>query len=79
MVQLLTTLLTGSNSPINTPQPQMQVTIMSDAANAHSNEVLSKVSDNPPIHVPPIINDNPHTRTTDNMHTGFTEPLVSAT
>ena len=56
----------------------MQVT-MSDAANAHSTEVLSEVSDNPPIHVPPIINDNPHTRTSDNMHTGFTEPFVSAT
>ena len=56
----------------------MQVT-MSDAANAHSTEVLSKVSNNPPIHVPPIINDNPHTHTSNNMHTGFTEPLVSTT
>ena len=81
MVQLLISSLTGGNALLNTPQPQMQVT-MPDAANAHSTEVLSKVSevsDNPPINVPLLINDNPHIRTTNNMHTGFSEPLVSAT
>ena len=57
---------------------QLQV-IMSDAANNHSTEMLSEVSDISPIHVPPVINCNQHTNTTNNIHNGFTEPLVSAT
>ena len=72
------TWLTGGYSQISTSQPQV---IMSDADNVHvhSTEVLSEVFNNAPIHAPLIINDNPHTSTTDNMHHGFTEPLVSAT
>ena len=41
--------------------------------------MLSEVFNNPPIHVPSIINNNLHTSTTNNMHNGFTKPLVSAT
>ena len=58
MVRLSTAWLTRGNAQINTPQPQV---ILSVSANVHSIEVLSEVSYNPPIHVNPVINCNQHT------------------
>ena len=74
VIQLLTTCLSG-NVLTNNPHPQVSMT------DNNSAEVLSKVSDNPPVNAPAVtsITDNPLTSTTDNPYTSTTEPLFSAT
>ena len=74
VIQFLTTSLSG-NALTNNPHPQVSMT------DNNSAEVLSEVSDNPPVNASAAatITDNPHTSTTDNPYTSTTEPLFSAT